>query len=330
MAQLRLKSIQRGLEATAGTAVPATFKHIGRGRMLFDTKVEQPEVEAATGVFGGNVEGGFISQDETVFTLDDYDFSFEDMVWLGNHAIKTVVGPATNFPFTFPTTSVNTRGAFTYELATATQEYEAAYCFVEEFEVHGDAEANNGRLYTNAKLRGRAASASTATAALGPLANLQYATVHQCSFHMDALGTAAGTAAASTSLLKGFSIRVVTGQKAGHYADGRQTKDFATEDFDDYVITGRARLALSAAAVTRIANLRAATGEVIQIKVTGTAARIAKFNLPLLWTSVEELGEDTANGLLLVNLNFRSGYSRTVTAQGPSVDVTLSASATVT
>ena len=328
----KLKYIARGLEGTAGTEVDATYLVKAPGAIKFDTMVETPELEYATGIGGGNVEGATISHDGTTITLSDYLFSHEDMVWLLNHALKAVPGAATTFAFPFYTTALNTLNTFTYEVNTSVSNasYTVTYCFVEKFGVHADADSNNGNVYTNATIRGRAATAKAGTSSLGFLAAMEHATLNMCTLKLDAVGTAAGTASATNNVLKGFSFDVDTGNKPGDYASGRSSKDFSVIDQGDFTIDTKVRLLLSATAVTRISNMRAGTPEVVQVAIVGSNSRVTKFNLPTIWTDIAEIGETDSNGLLMVELTGKSAYSRTSTAQGANINVTLSGSTTVT
>ena len=76
--------------------------------------------------------------------------------------------------------------------------------------------------------------------------------------------------------------------------------------------------------------MRAGTPEVVQVAIVGSNSRVTKFNLPTIWTDIAETGETDSNGLLMVELTGKSAYSRTSTAQGANINVTLSGSTTVT
>lgn len=330
MSQTKLTKIQHGLESTAGTGVAATFLWKGNGKFKFLDSVHTPELEYAIGVLGGNVEGAFIGDTGSELTLADTEMSAENLIWLLNQAVKSVPGPTTTFAFTFPTTAANTIKTFTWEFATGAQEYEFAYGFCSKFSVSGDVNANNGRMMLNAVMNGRVASASTVTASLGFLANHEPLNLNNATIKIDAVGTAAGTAAATSGLLKAFSLDCETGWTidAARYADGRSAKDFSTLTFGDYKLTGKLRALLNAAAVTQIANARAGTPIIVQVAVNGSSSRVVKFNLPLVFTDTPELGSDE-NGLHVVEFPFSAGYSRTSTAQAPEINITASTSTTL-
>ena len=330
MSQYKLISIQHGLEGTAGTSVAATFKWKGNGKFKFLDSVHTPELDYATGVLGGNVEGAFIGDTGSELTLEDTEMSAENLIWLLNGAVKSVPGAASTFAFTFPTTSANTIKTFTWEFATASQEYEFAYGFISKFGISGDVNSNNGRMMVNAVVNGRAATASNATSSLGFLANHEPLNFNNAAIKIDAAGTAAGTASATAGTLKGFSLDCETGWTidASRYADGRSAKDFSALTFTDYKLTGNLRILENATAVTQIANARAGTPIVVQILVNGSSSRAVKFNLPMVFTAPADLGNDS-NGLHLLEFPFTAGYSRTSTAQGPEINITASASTTL-
>lgn len=326
--QYKLLKVQHGLESVAGTLVAATFKWKGGGKLKFEDAIITPELEYPTGDLGGNIEGAFIAETGSTLTLDDTDFTAETMIWLGNMGIKTVGGAASSFAFAFPTTTPNSISSFTWEIATAAQEYEFGYGFCESFNVHGDVGSDNGRIMVNAVMRGQKAAPSTATGSLGFLANYQPLNINNSTIHFDTVGTAAGTASATSNYLKAFSIDVKTGWTPGKYADGRTAKDFSIAEFGGYEISGKIRAVLTATAVTEIANARAGTPRIMAIKINGTSSRVVEFDLPLVYTEISDLG-DEKDGLIPVEFTFKSANSRTTTAQAPAINVTASASTTV-
>lgn len=331
MSATRLTAIQHGRESTPGTLVAATWIYPGEGTVEFEDKVEQPMY--MTGVAGRPVEYAFISQTGTTINLSDTPCSVELLAFMGNIGVKQVLGPATSFPFTFPTTAANTISAYTFEFATAQQEYECGYCFLEKFSIHGDGGSDNGVVKFNGVVRGRSAAASTKTSSLTIYANHQPLVINAATkFSIDAVGTAAGTGSHISGVLRGFSMDVETGWKPGHYADNRSAKDFSVPEGGgvDYKITGNLKLLLGATAVTEIANARAGTGRIVQIALGGTSSRAAAINLPLIFTAAPKIGDKTENGLLMVEFPYDASYSVTATAQGAAINVTTSASLTIT
>ncbi|HZQ08605.1 MAG TPA: hypothetical protein VFD70_18630 [Anaerolineae bacterium] len=329
MAEKRLAYAQHGLEATPGTAVPATFKWLGDAMSEFLDAIATPKRDSPGGVFGGIIEGAFVPETGTEIVLPDTPFSFEYMVWVLNHSVKSNVGPLTTFPFPLPTTTPNTIKTFTYEYVTRTQSYQVPYCFIPEWEVHGDVNNDNGKVLLNGRVRGRKAVPASPTAGLGYIPSLDFANVNNSTIHFDSLGTAAGSAAARTGFMKGFSINNKTGWNEGRYGDGRPAADFAVHEFSDYEISGTVKALFNANAATELANARAGSGRIMAIKINGNTSRVMVCKLPIIFDKAPKLG-DEENGLVLVTFPWHAGYSETATAQPPQFDVTLSGATTVT
>lgn len=332
MSGIRLTTIQHGLESVPGTLVAATFKYPGTGTLVFEDKIERPGYLTAE-AGEGTIEDAFVSQTGTTINLNDAPCSVELLAYLLNIGVKSVPGPTSSFAFTFPTTTVNTIGSMTFEFATAQQEYEAGYGFLEKFSIHGDGGANNGQIMFNGVVRARAASASSKTPGLGVYANHQPLIINAATkFSIDAVGTAAGTGSHIAGTLRGFSLDCETGWKPGYYVDGRAAKDFSVPEGggNNFKITGNLKLLMGATAVTEIANARAGTGRIVQIALAGTSGRAALLNLPLTFTAAPQIGETVENDLIMVSFPYAVGYSRTATAQGASINLTTSASLTIT
>ncbi len=331
MAIRKLATIQHGKEASYGSTAAATFKWKGNGNLEFVEAVNLPEFDYAVGS-PGNVEGAFVSSKLSRLTLADTPFSTETMIWLGNMSIKTVLGAATEFLFVFPTGSAGPNGitSFTWEVADNIQEYEFTGGFCESFSIHGDVGANNGQLLLNAVILGQAATASTVTAGLGFLANYEPLSIYNTDIHFDTIGTAPGSAAKTSGLLKAFNVDVKTGWHPGAYADGRTTLDHGSIEYGGYEITGRLRCLLNATAVTNIANARAGTPQNVEIGIAGTSSREVKIDMPIVFTAAPQIGDSEVNGLRTVEFPFRAGDSRTTTAAGVGINVTATASTTVT
>lgn len=330
---IKVNKIQHGLESTAGTLVAATFKHLGSGELEFIDKVVPLGFNYNLGAHSGIVEPTAIAQTGSRLTLSDAPFSTEAMIWLGNMGIKTVAGPATSFPFTFPVpgAAANTISPFTFELQLgAVQEYEFGYGICSKFSIHGDEGSNDGMIMYNAVIEGRQAAASTVTASLGLLANLEALNIARASLKIDALGTAPGTGSAVTGWLKAFNVDVETGWMPGYYAAGRAANDWDIPDYGGYKITGKLRVKLDATAVTHIANARAGTGKNIMLTLNGSSSRVVAIALPIIFTGAPKVGSTDKNGLQLVEFDFQAGDSTTSTAASPAITCTATSSTTVT
>lgn len=334
MSQIAIEKIQRGLEAAGsgvpsdGTLVPATYQISGDGTMQFLDRVVFPKY--ARGYFGGVVEDVYVAETGTELSLNDRELTAEELVWDLNHAVKAVPGAATSFDFALPTTAANSIRAFTYEFVAGGQEYEFGYGMFSEYNIHADGGDNGGTFFCNGKVVGRKAAASTVTASLGLVANREVMNLRQCTVFLDALGTAAGAAAASTLKLKGFTWNLKTGWMGEGFATGRTAKDFSDGYFHGYELTGTLKCLADSAAITQIATMRAGTGKVMRVKWLGSATRSVNFDFPVAFMGITGIGNENNEGLRMVTFNYSIGYSVTSTAQGPTVQSTLSGSTIVT
>jgi hypothetical protein len=332
----KANKVQMGLESVAGTLVAATRMWDGEAEFEFLDEIVTPEY--MSGEPGGAVEDAFIAGTGSRLTLKDTPASFQTLAHLLNMGVKAVVGPATSFPFTFPIpgTLTNTPSTFTWEVAIqgqVTQEYEFGYGFASKWGLHGDAKANGGQVYLNGVIEGRKAAASTLTASLAFVPSREMMNLRTASWDLNALGTAFETtllASPITGTLRGFSIECTDLFAPGYYASARADKDFATLDGgSDYKLAGKVKGLLNSSMVTEIANARSATGKIMQLWIPGTSTLVCDLRLPILWSSVPKLLSDVEDGMQYVEFDFISRYSRTTTAQGASVNLTL-ASTTIT
>lgn len=335
----KLQSVQMGLESAKGTLVAATQiwhgpAHLELGKGDGDS-VEIPEYPQ--GIPGDViVEDGFISDTGTKLVLEDTELSVEQLAYLFNMGIKAAVSSAGTTPFlldnfAMPTSpTINDISTFTFEVDDGLQEYEFGYGFVEEINLHGDVDSNNGRCLMNAVVRGRKRVASTKTASLSIIPNIEPLNLNAGSLKIDALGTAAGTASAIADLLVAFNLKIVTGFTPDRSASGRADKDFSQALYNgEHKVSGSLIFKMKSNAVTHIANARSATGIVAQIAIPGTGTRAVKANLPLIFDSEPNWGNSDRQGVHTVEMSFRAGYSRTSTAQGVSFPVNMSASTTI-
>lgn len=332
----KLTKVQHGLETVPGTLVPATFMYPGQAELEFDDNIQTPDYD--TGEHGYTVEDTFPTTTGSILRLKETDASPELLTYMFNMAIKQVLSDLVTpfqFPFTFPTTGgANTISTFTFEMADNVQEYKFGYGFLESFTLAGDAAADNGRVKFSGVVRGRKATPSTLTAALGypanhtaGILNLNYASIK-----VAALGTAPSGGTAWTGRVRGMSFDVKSGWTPGMYADGRSTQDFSVAEYGNYEITGRLKCLFDATSVTELASFaRAGVGRNIEITLTGAGGvRKVTITMPIVYTAVPVLGATIENNLVFMEFPFKAGYSRTAVALGASIQTELTAGLTVT
>ena len=332
----KLQQLNLGLETVAGTLVAATHIWNGPGHFQFDDAAFNPKYP--TGVpFDLVVEDQYIADTGVTITLTDCDLSVEQLVYLFCMAIKGATASGGTTPFlmdnyALPTSStINDIKSFTAEFTDGLQEYEAGYVFCDKIAIHGDVDANNGRMLMNAELKGRMAAASTVTPSLGLIGLIEPLNLNAAVFKLDAIGTAFGTHAAMPNDLVAVDINIDPSQLADRSASGRATKDFAQSLFGgEPKITGKWTMKFNADAVTLLANARAGTGVISQLAIPGSGTRSFKANLPLVFTKAPNVGQADRKGIHTVEFDWEAGYSRTTTAQGPQFPVNMSASTTIT
>lgn len=331
------KIFQLGLESVKGTLVPATHSWLGPVTIEPEDEIVLPRY--TRGILGGHIpEDAYVAGTGTAVNFGDTPFSVEQAAYLYNMLIKAAVTSAGTTPFLldnfeFPSgaASINDFSTFTFEWSDGIQEYEAGYGFVEKMTVHGDADANGGALLMSAVARARKRAASTITASLSPISLIQPLNVRAGTVKIDALGTAAGTAAATSNWLLSFSLEIVGGLVPDFSISGRADQDFAGVYYNgDHRVTGKLTCYMDATSVTQIANARTPTGIVMQLRFPGTGTRAAAFNLPISWTKDPSWGGGDKKGFHLVELEFEAGRSTTTTAQSISCPINMSASTSIT
>ncbi len=334
-------NIQMGLQSTLDSLVAATHEWDGQAELAFDDEIVEEEYAASTP--GGAVEDTHIRGTGTTLTLKDTPASFQTLAYLLNMAVKGIAGPATSFPFVYPIpgTLAAAISMFTWEVALAgqvTQEYEFGNAFVPTWALKGDADANGGQMFMSAVVKGSKAIPSTLTSSLAFITAREMMNIRAASWDLNALGTAFETPGASpnylaspiTGTLRAFSLEQTRGRLAGNYVEGRLNKDFGTiEGGNDYILGGRVTGLLNATMVTEIANARAATGKVMQIVIPGASTVLCDIHLPIIWTSTPKILSEVKDGMILCSFDYKAKYSRTTTAQGPSINLTL-ATTTIT
>lgn len=327
MSYFRLTKLQLGKEASPLVGAAATSIWPGEAELKFGEKIATPTY--MTGEAGYTVENTFVGDTETVLTLKDTYMSPELLTWFLTNSLTGASTSGSIFPFDFATTAaVASPLTFSWEYALSQQEYEFSG-YGESFNIHGDVNANEGLVMFNGVVRGESAASSTLTSSLSPITGHFAGTlpVANGKIHLNALGTAASTSASIATWLRAFSVDFKTGWHGGRYMSGATNRDIVTVEGGgtDYEITGTLKVLANSNAVTEIANARYGTGRVLRLQLTGAGSRYVYLDIPFSYTEAPTLGNETENGLVFVTLNFKGGYSRTSTAQGPKITTGLAA-----
>lgn len=334
--QTKLKVLQFAIEAVKGTQISATHVWSGPVTMQPLTGIMLPRYNR--GIPGAHiVEDAFVTGEGTQFNFGDTPFTVEQFAYV-LQSLKAAVTSAGTTPFlldnfAFPTdaTAVNDFGTLSFEYSDGIQEWECPYNIFTETTVHGDADADGGLMKFNAVAIGRKRVTDTLTAALVPSVNMSPLNIRAGTVKIDALGTAAGTAAATSNWLLALELKINFGLELDYSVSARTTKDHAGAfQSGNHSVTGKLTCYMDSGSVTQIANARTPTGIVMQLAFPGAGVRSQKFNLPISWTKDPEWSDADRRGFHLVDLEFEAGYSSTSTAQGISMPLNLSASTTLT
>lgn len=332
----KLQVANFGIEATAGTILAATKTWLGKVSYAPILDIQNPGYPQ--GIPGAVVvEDTFANEAGMLVNLEDFPLSVEQMAYLQNLGIKKALTSAGTTPFlldnfAFPTSAtVNDIATWTGQFDDGIQKFECGYVFCEKFSEHGERGQNGGVLMANAQLRGRKrATGWTGSPTPAVISGVQPLNIDNLTVKVDALGTAAGTAAAISNWVVGYNLDVETGMQAHPAASGRSSLDFAAAAYNgEHKVTGSLICVMDTNSVTQIANARSATGIILQLQITGTGTRKLTRNLPIYWVKDPEWGKADRNGFHEVTLEFEAGYSRTATAQGISMPINMSASTTI-
>ena len=332
----KLQVANFAIEATPGTIIAATKTWLGKVSYAPVLDIQNPGYPQ--GIPGAVVvEDTFTNEAGMLINLEDFPLSVEQMAYLQNLGIKKALTSAGITPFlldnfAFPTSAtVNDIATWCGQFDDGIQKFECGYVFCEKFSEHGERGQNGGVLMANAQLRGRKrATGWTGSPAPTVISNLQPLNIDNLSVKIDALGTAAGTAAATSSWVIGYNLDVETGFQAHPAASGRASLDYISAAYNgEHKVTGSLICVMDSNSVTQIANARSGQGIILQLQVAGTGTRKLTRNLPIYFTKDPEWGKADRNGFHEVTLEFEAGYSRTATAQGISMPINLSASTTL-
>ncbi len=332
----KAKQFNFGAETVAGTAVPATHMWLGPVQIQSDDTIVQPDYDQ--GILGDTtVEDPYVSSKGTTIVLGETMFSVEQFAYLLICSIKAVASGAALTPFlldsfALPTdpSAINVIKTLTGEWTDGIQAYEAAYAFCEKWSVSADENSNGGTLKMGGTLRAKGRSATTITPAMAPLPLIAPLNIKMGTVKLDALGTAAGTHAATSNWLKSFKLDFDSGWIIDDSMSGGADIDFTRAIYNGmHGLKGSMVCLMDANSVTEIANARTPTGRILQLVVSGAGTRKFTANMPITYTKDPEWGNADRKGLHTVSLEFRAGYSRTSVAQGLSFPLNHSASTTM-
>jgi hypothetical protein len=306
--------LQFGRETVAGTAVAATEIWRGVFSNIMDDR-ERVIVEENIGVLV-TAERTYTSRFGATIATPATPLTFEQFPHILEAGVQTAtpsgVDPAFVRTYAFPVNnSVNTIKTYTWESVNVivTGDYrEAQYCYVEEFEISGQA---GEAVEMSATWRGRAVNTGAATA-LTTLIPVEEVLMNKCKLYLDPSGDTLGTTQ-KTGVFMGFNMRVRTGVVPVPVGDG--SLFFAAHQFVKPEITFSLTLVLENGAnvvSTERAAYEAEDVRLIRVEMTGSDANhLINLDFAAKWDSIDDY--ENTDGNTTVTLNGHAVYSQTDT-----------------
>lgn len=297
-----LRRIQIGAETVAGTGVAATTKWRGGGTIQDD--LDLVFVEEDTGYIGGT-DRTYIQKYGATLELDEVEATFEQLPYLGMMGIKSVTsgesdgaGDGKIWAFPLPTTSQNTIKTYTFEGGDDQQEEEFTYGYAESIKITGKA---GEALKMSAVIKGRQVTASTFTGALS-LPTVEEILFGKGALYIDAIGGTIGTTQKSNTLLA-MEWTIKTGWQPVYTGD-RLDLSFVKCVKPDAPL--KITFEHDSTATAEIANWRAQTSRLLQLKWIGTAVGVGAaysyktfiINLAGRWQNFQKIDEIDGNDVI--------------------------------
>lgn len=309
-----LRKLQFGVESTAGTAVPATFKLVGEG--TYKPIIERTFEEYPRGVRAMVTDGGFATMKGSELEFSG-NLTFEEILLPLNSGLVTVVasgaGPYT-YDFDPDLTAAQTIKTYTAEFVVddgSTKHYqrEAAHMITKELEIEIKA---NELATMKMSMFGRAEQTSTMTGSLTPLTGRTAVPSNLFKVYVDTTGAGLG-GTQKTGLVRVASLKLDFGNEPDYTLDGRADLDMTGNQPQTFTGTLDLTMEHNADAATEIAAWRAGTKRFIRLKAdNGLAAGANKaitFDGCYVYTDAPEFSEDS--GVEIVTMKMQLEYDAT-------------------
>jgi hypothetical protein len=304
-----LRKIQGGREATAGTAVAATFLWRGMGTIEDQLEVVFPEEDI--GLISGS-DRTYIPKLLAALTMDETESTFEQLPYIGAAGILDLTTGVTDtggsgkiYTYTMTTSTQATVRTYTLEGGDDQQEEEMEYSHVSSFTLSGKA----GEAWkVGADWAGRQVTPSTFTGSIA-IPSVEEMLFSKTKLYIDA--TTIGTTQKTLTLLEA-TLNVNTGLVPVFTADGQLYFSFIKQTQPE--VTLDITFEHDGTAVAEKAAWRAQTARLIQLKCEGSTLTTAGssysvktmlINLAGKYESMEKLGEQDGNDVLKATLRAR-------------------------
>lgn len=312
----RLRKLQFGKEATAGTPVPATT--IWRGTGTLEDKREPYFPDEDIGYIAPLNRAVFpFTQGQ--LDLDEVPATFEQLPYILAMGVENVVtgtadgtGSDKIYTYTFPTTAIKTPKTFTIEGGDNEEVEQMAYTFAESFKLSGKAKEP---IMMSATLIGANVSVMANFTNSLALPTVEDILFQKTKLYIDAVSGAIGTTQIPCTLYE-FSLDVTTGFQAIYAANGDLAFCKITGGMPDIKL--HLVFEHNATSKDQKAAWRSLTPKLIQLKSEGSAVATAgttytnktmKINVAGMWEKFEKLGENNGNDVL--EGDFRVAYDST-------------------
>ena len=310
-----LSRIQLGWETTAGTAVAATTRWRGEGRIedLRETVFPKEDIGYISGV-----DRTYVPKLGARITLDDTPATFEQLPYLLAMGVKSVIAGATDtggsgkiYAYPFPTTAKNTIKTATVEGGDDQEAERMEYAFCESFKLSGKAGA---AWLMGGSLLGRQVTLNAFAAATLPA--VEEMLFGNSKLYIDLIAGSWGGTVKAQTLLGADIAMPKTGWHPKFTADGALY--FSYHEAGVPELTANVTFVHNAVAQAEKVNWRAQTAKLLRILVEGTtltsagatySKKTAILDFAGKWEKFEKLGEQDGNDV--VTGLFRARYDPT-------------------
>lgn len=303
------RKLQFGWETVAGTAVAATKVWRGMGTPEDQREVKFPEENV-----------GLIADQDRAYVpfvlagleLDAAEATYEQLIFLGNMAIKSITtgatdGSGTDKIYDFAAhygATPNTIKTATIEGGDDQQAEEMEYCFVDKFKLEGKPKE---AWKMSATILGRQLAPSTFTGALA-LNAVEDILFAGTKLYIDAIGGTFGTTLISSTLM-GFSFEYKSGIVPVFAGDGQLY--FSFHKFVKPEVKLDITFEHNASAVAEKAAWRALTSRLFEVKAEGSACatggtlyqkKTVKLDICGKYTKFEKIDEIDGNDVIKASI----------------------------
>jgi hypothetical protein len=308
-----LRKLQFGSEATAGTAVPATFKLVGEG--TYKPIVDREMEEYPRGVRAPVTDGGFDKMKGSELEFEGNLTYEEILLFLSSGLCLDVIGGAGPYTHTFTPdlTAAQIVKSYTAEFlitdGTARYERESAFMLTKELEIELKA---NELATVKASMFGRAEQTSTVTADIPIITGRTAVPSNLFKVFINDAGADIGTTQKS-GLIRAASLKIDFGNEPDYTLDGRADLDMVGNQ--PQTLTAELELTMehNALAAAEVAKWRTASKRFIRLSADNGLATTANKKVVIdgcfVYTESPEFEEE--DGTELVTMKMQLEYDST-------------------